>query len=313
MKAPTGAVGEVASIRARLSELLRPADAMTGTARRRLDGEVRRLIVELEEALRRLDPIAMPTSVFDPSSPRVVGRFTALAMLAQARAPLGLVPRFYGSGVYVIYYRGEFPPYAPISGSETPIYVGQAAPAQQGARTARDQGERLAARLNEHRKNIAKAGTTLSLADFEARFLVVQSGWETAAEDYLIHLFRPIWNNETRILYGLGKHGDSALTRANKRSPWDTLHPGRAWAANSVEDASSAERIESELREHFERHAPWGGPRKAPGTGRRANTPKAGRRRRRRPRRRCSGRSRAKRRRARRTCSTRPCRRPGGP
>lgn len=259
MKRPPGPVAEVASIRARLSDLLQSssADAISASARRRLDGEVRALISDLEKALSRLDPIATPTSVFDPSSPRVIGRFTSLAMLAQTRAPLARVPRFYGSGVYAIYYRGAFPLYAPISGSETPIYVGQAAPAQQGARLPRDQGERLAARLNEHRKNIAKAAESLNLDEFETRFLVVQSGWETAAEDYLIHLFKPIWNNETRILYGLGKHGDAAETRANKRSPWDTLHPGRSWAARSVDDASSPERIERDLAEHFERHPPF--------------------------------------------------------
>ena len=73
--------------------------------------------------------------------------------------------------------------------------------------------------------------------------LVVQSGWETAAEDYLIRLFRPIWNKETKILYGLGKHGDSAETRTNKRSLWDTLHPARVWAAPTLEDARSPAEI----------------------------------------------------------------------
>lgn len=85
-----------------------------------------------------------------------------------------------------------------------------------------EQGAKLCGRLSDHRKNIDKATSTLNLTDFEFRSLVVQSGWETAAEDYLIHLFSPIWNSETNILYGLGKHGDSATTRANKRSPWDT-------------------------------------------------------------------------------------------
>ena len=82
----------------------------------------------------------------------------------------------------------------------------------------------------------------------------MQSGWETAAEDYLIHLFRPIWNSETKLLYGLGKHGDDADTRGNKRSPWDTLHPGRAWAAKSKEDAKSPDAIAAELTRHFAEH-----------------------------------------------------------
>jgi hypothetical protein len=212
---------------------------------------------ELDGAVRRLDPIALPSAVFDPSNPKVIGRFTALALVAQQRQPLSAIGRFYGSGVYAIYYRGRFAPYAPISGTETPIYVGQAAPGLQGAHTARDQGPRLSARLNDHRKNIAKAETTLDLVDFEARLLVVQSGWETAAEDYLIHLFSPIWNSETKILYGLGKHGDDAITRANRRSPWDTLRPGRKWAAASIENARSVDQIMVDLAEHFARTPPY--------------------------------------------------------
>ena len=147
-----------------------------------------------------------------------------------------------------------FPAYQTISGTETPIYVGQAAPGVSNARTPMEQGAKLCGRLSDHRKNIGKASSTLDLSDFEFRSLVVQSGWETAAEDYLIHLFRPIWNSETNIVYGLGKHGDSATTRANKRSPWDTLHPGRGWAVATLEDAKSVDQIDAELASHFRDH-----------------------------------------------------------
>ncbi len=181
----------------------------------------------------------------------MVGRFVALAMVAQDRHKLSDIPKFYGSGVYAIYYKGMFPDYQPLSGSETPIYVGKASPSVSNARTPLEQGAKLCGRLSDHRKNIGKATSTLDIADFEFRALVVQSGWEAAAEDYLIHLFRPIWNSETNILYGLGKHGDSAVTRANKRSPWDTVHPGRSWAAATIEDAKSLGQIDSELAKHF--------------------------------------------------------------
>lgn len=110
---------------------------------------------------------------------------------------------------------------------------------------------RLAARLNEHRKNIERANS-LRIEDFQCRALVVQTGWETGAEDYLIRLFRPIWNNETKLVFGLGKHGDSAGTRRNKRSPWDTLHEGRAWAGvETLADAKSPKKIADELTAHF--------------------------------------------------------------
>jgi len=245
---------EVAAIRAKLTSLIEGLNEqpLAPHRRRAVDGEIRRLISDLEAALSRIDPVALPTSVFDPSNPKIIGRFTALAMVAQPRYRLAGLGAFYGSGVYALYYTGGFPLYRSLSGSETPIYVGKAGPAMDGARTPREQGERLAARLNEHRKNIEKASTTLDVGDFDARFLVVQSGWERSAEDYLISLFRPIWNSEVDILYGLGKHGDSATTRANKRSPWDSVHPGRAWATATKEDARSEARIAADLAKHSE-------------------------------------------------------------
>jgi hypothetical protein len=255
-KKPRAQTFAIAELRSSLEQLGAQAAMATLTVRQRkdLEREIRHVIGDLSGLLNSLDPIRQPTAVFDPSNPKIVGRFVSLALVAQQRQALSDIPRFYGSGVYAIYYRGDFPPYRNLSGSETPIYVGQAAPAVNNARTPLEQGARIGARLSDHRKNIAKATTTLRLTDFEFRCLVVQSGWETAAEDYLIHLFRPIWNSETGILYGLGKHGDDADTRANKRSPWDTMHPGRAWAAKSKEDAKSLDHIAAELSEHFTEH-----------------------------------------------------------
>lgn len=228
--------------------------AVSSHKRKKIESQIKVAIDELTALLATLDPIAQPTAVFDPSNPEVVGRFVALALVAQERHPLSDIPKFYGSGVYAIYYKGSFAAYQPISGTETPIYVGQASPALSNARSPSEQGSKLCGRLTDHRKNIGKAESTLDLADFEFRSLVVQSGWETAAEDYLIHLFSPIWNSETNILYGLGKHGDSATTRQNRRSPWDTLHPGRAWAAASTTDAKSIGQITKELAVHFAQH-----------------------------------------------------------
>jgi hypothetical protein len=72
------------------------------------------------------------------------------------------------------------------------------------------------------------------------------------AEKHLIHTFWPIWNSETKACWGLSKHGDAAKTRANKRSPWDVVHPGRAWAldkslADSLTPDQIAARIEATL------------------------------------------------------------------
>jgi len=248
---PALPINELKDTLHRLTEQAASAD-LSPVRRRALEKQIREVIEDLSAFLGALDPIRQPTSIFDPSNPKIVGRFVALAMVAQDRLPLAEIPRFYGSGVYAIYYKGSFEPYQPISGTETPIYVGQAAPAIKNARTPFEQTDKLSGRLADHRKNIAKAKTTLDIVDFEFRSLVVQSGWETPAENYLIHLFKPIWNKETKLVYGIGKHGDAATTRTNKRSPWDTLHPARAWA--TTEEKKSVEQIEKDLAAHFGAH-----------------------------------------------------------
>ncbi|MDQ6702619.1 MAG: Eco29kI family restriction endonuclease [Pseudomonadota bacterium] len=224
---------------------------LTQHGRRKLNQEIERAAGDLNALLAELDHVKHPRAMFDPGNPRTIGFFIALVMTAQPRQPLGSMGEFYGSGVYAIYYNGDYPHYEPLRGTETPIYIGQAAPGNKNARTPVEQGLRLAARLNEHRKNIERA-TSLCIKDFECRALVVQTGWEIGAEDYLIRLFQPIWNSETGLVFGLGKHGDSAGTRRNKRSPWDTLHEGRVWAAaEMLTDAKSPQEIADELTAHF--------------------------------------------------------------
>jgi hypothetical protein len=245
----------IARLQEGLDELIAAAkDAPpTSAARRLIDANIREIMASMNDMLRGLDPVRHPDFMFDPGNPAVVGRFIALAMIAQPRAALADVGSFYGSGVYAIYYNGDFPAYASIKGLETPIYVGKADPETDTAKTPVEQGQKLAGRLKDHSRNIKKASSTLMIEDFEYRSLVVQSGWQGAAEDYLIHLFKPVWNNETGICYGLGKHGDDPGTRSNLRSPWDTLHPGRDWAHRDekMQDARPREQIISDLARHF--------------------------------------------------------------
>ena len=135
---------------------------------------VRKSVTKAYETLRQLvdelDPIKDPGVVFDPASPNVVGRIVGIAMIAQPRKSLAgmLGEKFYGSGVYAIYYNGDFPAYAEISKREHPIYVGKADPANPTGKSAKEQGERLWRRLNDHRNNIAKAEGTLQLNDLSA-------------------------------------------------------------------------------------------------------------------------------------------------
>jgi hypothetical protein len=211
----------------------------------------------LAHVAARLDPVLRPASIFDPTDPNTAGRVVALTLVAQNRHPLAAIPEFYGAGVYAIYYKGNFESYLPLSGKDHPIYVGKADPDNQAAKDAMSQGTKLSARLNEHAKSIRKAETTLSINDFECRFLIVQTGFQKSAEDYLINFFKPIWNSEQKICFGLGKHGDSSETRGNKRSPWDTLHPGRSWAATSEENQKPHAVILEQIAEHLRRYPPY--------------------------------------------------------
>ncbi len=223
---------------------------LTPHRRRKLLDAIATMRTEVEGLERAVDEVTLPDAFFDPTDPKLIGHFVALALIAQDRRPMATLGRFYGSGVYAIYYSGAAPIYAPISGSETPIYVGKADPGS-NAKTLVEQGTKLADRLGEHRKNIIRV-TGIDVDDFDYRALAVQSGYQAAAESHLIRLFQPIWNNETRILFGLGKHGDSSTTRANNKSPWDTIHPGRIWAVGNPEAKTGLE-IEAEVAGHFSR------------------------------------------------------------
>jgi len=250
------AIVEIADrLKVDLAELIEATIAKppSSDARKRLDTELCALVDQVDHLLRDLDPVRQPRFMFDPGKPSVVGRFIALAMISQPKAALTDIERFYGSGVYALYYDGNYSVYEPIRGSESPIYVGKADPQFEAATQPSDQGERLYNRLRDHRRSIGKAKDSLRIEDFQYRSLVVQSGWQGAAEDYLIQLFKPVWNSETKICYGLGKHGDDPNTRANLRSPWDTLHPGRDWAWRDPDmaDARHRERILADLKTHF--------------------------------------------------------------
>lgn len=216
----------------------------------------------VEAARSSTDPIRMPRATFDPADPKAIGRMVSIALLAQPLVALTDVRPAYGSGVYAIYYRGNHPLYGAISGSETPIYVGKADPANDDASTTREQGAKLTARLLEHAGTIGTAEgyagklpshlSAVKLSDFVCRRLVCATNAQLVAEKHLIRTFWPIWNSETKACWGMSKHGDAATTRANKRSPWDVVHPGRLWAldvrlADSLAPDEIAKRIAATL------------------------------------------------------------------
>lgn len=169
---------------------------------------------------------------FDPLDYHVIADTVVSALLRRPLEALPISESFTGAGVYVIYYNGEFEAYAPLRNTETPIYVGKAIPAgSRRASSALRQIERIKSpalwnRLRDHASSIDSA-TNLSLSDFRCRYLVVTPIWIGIAESLLIEGFRPLWN---AVVDGFGLHHPGKTRFAQRRSDWDTLHPGRAWA-----------------------------------------------------------------------------------
>jgi hypothetical protein len=216
-----------------------------------------KLIGKLEAVRETLSPVELGRIGITLGRSDSIAKFFAFSFLNEHKRPFSELEsrRFYGSGVYALYYCGKkVPSYSALSDTETPIYVGKTDPDNPYAETSEAQGMALCKRLREHAKNISK--TQLSLADFQYRAAPIQSGMQAAVEGFLIAFFKPIWNKEIGICFGLGKHGDKAGTRQNKRSPWDTMHPGRKWALATKEDQLPRKEIEDGIREHLSRHPP---------------------------------------------------------
>lgn len=155
-------------------------------------------------------------------------------LLQTPKHPLPPLEPFIGSGVYALYYVGNYALYAKIAtmnrtGYIQPIYVGKAVPP--GWRAARTKGSEtpdIYRRLREHAKSLQQVG--LGTDDFYCQFIIL-SGTEgdlvVPVEAELIRRFRPLWNT---VVDGFGNH-DPGKGRYNQaRSEWDVLHPGRPWA-----------------------------------------------------------------------------------
>ncbi|MGE4306456.1 MAG: Eco29kI family restriction endonuclease [Novosphingobium sp.] len=202
------------------------------------------------------------TEVYNPLDKINLGKSVADALLEQPVHPLDAIPPFEGAGIYVLYYRGPFPAYAPIAAANAeearwPIYIGKAIPSggRKGASlTASARGTPLYKRLAEHRdtiREVERGSGTLAVADFQARYLTVDDIWIPLGESLLIARFRPIWN---RALDGFGNH-DPGKGRYNGLRPlWDHLHPGRGWATRCAVRTETVPEIERRLADYLAAH-----------------------------------------------------------
>ncbi|MDF8358998.1 Eco29kI family restriction endonuclease [Ensifer adhaerens] len=207
----------------------------------------------------------MTREPYNPLDKLNLGKSVAEALLDQPEHPMSAIPAFEGAGIYAIYYRGDFPPYAPISEANSenlrwPIYIGKAIPS--GSRRGSSlfseaKGRWLFNRLSEHRESISlveqQGADNLKIADFVVRFLIVDDIWIPLGESLLIATFKPLWN---RVLDGFGNHDPGSGRYNGLRPLWDVLHPGRGWAMKCRARAESPEEIQQRVTSFLEEQRP---------------------------------------------------------
>lgn len=202
------------------------------------------------------------TDIYNPLDKINLGNSVAVALLAQPVHALGDIPPFEGAGIYVLYYKGPFPAYAPIAEANAeeprwPIYIGKAIPSggRKGASlTASARGRSLFNRLAEHRdsiREVEQGSGTLAVGDFQARYLTVDDIWIPLGESLLIARFRPIWN---RALDGFGNHDPGKGRYSGLRPLWDHLHSGRGWADRCAARSETVAEVEQRLVDYLVAH-----------------------------------------------------------
>ncbi|MFQ3633398.1 Eco29kI family restriction endonuclease [Roseiflexus sp.] len=194
---------------------------------------------------------------FNPLDKKNLGISVAKELLSQKLEQLPPTEHFAGAGVYAIYYTGvhhPYPLYEPLAIKDLddrnaePIYVGKAVPSGSragGSGLDTPPGNVLFGRLREHAASIQQA-QNLDINDFLCRCLVVDDIWIALAESLLIEMFAPVWNT---TLSGFGSHDPGKGRYNQQRSPWDTLHPGRIWAARLQPNMRSEAQIDYSVRQ----------------------------------------------------------------
>lgn len=193
---------------------------------------------------------------YNPLDRQNLGASVAEALLERPVHPLGERLDVIGAGIYVIYYTGAFNAYESLACRnaggkfEAPIYVGKAIP--EGARKGKfglglSLGQALQKRLREHANSIQQA-SNLEIGDFFCRYLMVEDVWIPLGEALLIAKFSPVWNH---LIDGFGNHKPGKGREEQRRSRWDTLHPGRAWALSLPDRSENPEQIAVEIKNHL--------------------------------------------------------------
>lgn len=188
---------------------------------------------------------------YNPLSVEELGRNAARALMDYPLCELPPPQRFTGCGVYTIHYQGEVPSYSGMSDVE-PIYVGKADPPgkRQGRGSVNPEGvNSLYSRIRNHATSIHNAAN-LELRDFFCRWLILDPVWIGLTEQVLISEYQPIWNI---VVDGFGVNAPGRGRANQRRSQWDTLHPGRPWAAELPPNDNTAESILNSIATHRSR------------------------------------------------------------
>lgn len=100
--------------------------------------------------------------------------------------------------------------------------------------------------MTEHAKSVEV--TNLNLTDFSCRYLVADDIWIPLGESPLIERFQPLWNV---LIEGFGIHTPGAGREKQVRPKWDTLHPGRSFAADLPENPRSSAELHRMVADFF--------------------------------------------------------------
>lgn len=198
---------------------------------------------------------------FNPLSYESLGASVADALIERDPVQMNQIPTFTGEGVYAIYYKGDFGPYAAITEANSddkwfaPIYVGKADPPggrKGGLPDTLSVAASLRNRLMKHGRTIASADN-LNVDHFFCRFLLVNHLWLDLAENMMITRFAPIWNT---LIDGFGNNDPGKGRYAQLVSRWDVLHPGRSWAVRCAPRQETVDTISREVADYLRSRPP---------------------------------------------------------
>lgn len=204
----------------------------------------------------------LPHEPYNPLSRINLARSIADRLLETEPRRLPPDKPFAGAGVYALYYAcdgGGYKPYERVNnsgrpfGQWTPIYVGKAAAPGSRKGSSGEEAEldyvpntSLFGRLWEHVRSLEEV-ENLSPEEFHYRALVLDQVWIGLGEALLIHEYRPLWN---QVISGFGIHVQGKGRKDQKKSEWDTIHPGRN--RQSKPNDSSQASLRHRIRRHLD-------------------------------------------------------------